>query len=163
MYLVLQKILCCTTENVTQSLTFRHYMNSSFWYLFWCFRFSLSTCMLKCLYKIFFSSLYFCSNIFLSLSFYLYYLFLPSWWINVNIIYFTRYFERQLDLAEQTSLPMFLHCRNASSDLIEIVSRHRHRISGAVVSESSCCTLFTLQAWINTGWPWKRLLKWCVN
>jgi len=55
MYLVLQKILCCTTENVTQSLTFRHYMNSSFWYLFWCFRFSLSTCMLKCLYKIFFS------------------------------------------------------------------------------------------------------------
>jgi len=56
---------------------------------------------------------------------------------------FDRYFERQLDLAEQTRLPMFLHCRNASSDLIDIVSRHRHQISAAVVSAKSyCCTLY---------------------
>jgi TatD DNase family protein len=44
-----------------------------------------------------------------------------------------KYFEHQIDLAEQTNLPMFLHCRNAAMDLISILTRHRSRISGAVV------------------------------
>lgn len=52
-----------------------------------------------------------------------------------------RYFEKQIDLAEKTKLPMFLHCRAAAQDLIEIVTRHRQRISGAVVSvQNTNCT-----------------------
>lgn len=31
---------------------------------------------------------------------------------------------------------MFLHCRAAAEDLLEIVTRNQHRISGAVVSSS---------------------------
>ena len=35
-----------------------------------------------------------------------------------------RYFERQLQLASNTKLPLFLHCRNSGKDLIEILSRN---------------------------------------
>ena len=38
------------------------------------------------------------------------------------------YFEKQLDLCEATGLPLFLHCRTAAQDLVEILSKHRQII-----------------------------------
>jgi len=35
-----------------------------------------------------------------------------------------KYFERQLELASSTQLPLFLHCRSAANDLIEILTRN---------------------------------------
>lgn len=35
-----------------------------------------------------------------------------------------RYFELQLDMSKEFSLPLFLHCRNAAADLIEILKRY---------------------------------------
>ncbi|KAJ1656530.1 hypothetical protein IWQ61_003908 [Dispira simplex] len=43
------------------------------------------------------------------------------------------YFIKQLDLAETTGLPMFLHNRNTGNDFIDIIRQHRHRIRGGVV------------------------------
>ncbi|KAJ1654400.1 hypothetical protein IWQ61_005666 [Dispira simplex] len=43
------------------------------------------------------------------------------------------YFIKQLDLAETTGLPMFLHNRNTGNDFIDIMRQHRHRIRGGVV------------------------------
>ena len=45
-----------------------------------------------------------------------------------------RYFERQMEAAEATKLPLFLHCRNSAQDFMEIISRNRDKISGGVVS-----------------------------
>jgi TatD DNase family protein len=42
------------------------------------------------------------------------------------------WFETQLELAEQTGLPVFLHQRDAHGRFLEILSRHRHRLCGAV-------------------------------
>lgn len=50
-----------------------------------------------------------------------------------------RYFERQMEAAEATKLPLFLHCRNSAQDFMEIISRNRDKIAGGVVS-----TWFTL-------------------
>jgi len=44
-----------------------------------------------------------------------------------------KYFEKQLDLCELTGLPLFLHCRAAAEDLVEILTKHRSRLSGGVV------------------------------
>lgn len=45
----------------------------------------------------------------------------------------SRYFEKQISLAEVTGLPMFLHCRNSAADLVKILSQYREKITGGVV------------------------------
>lgn len=43
----------------------------------------------------------------------------------ISILYFLfRYFNLQLPLAKQFALPLFLHCRNAASDLLEILAEN---------------------------------------
>ncbi|XP_071443754.1 deoxyribonuclease TATDN1 [Hetaerina americana] len=39
-----------------------------------------------------------------------------------------RYFEKQLALATHFNLPLFLHCRNAASDLVTVLSNHRQNL-----------------------------------
>lgn len=42
-------------------------------------------------------------------------------------------FALQFEVAEKTKLPLFLHCRNAATDLLEILNRHRDSYTSGVV------------------------------
>ncbi|CAH2089267.1 unnamed protein product [Euphydryas editha] len=44
-----------------------------------------------------------------------------------------KYFELQLQLSEEFKLPLFLHCRAAADDLVEILSRNKKHVIGGVV------------------------------
>lgn len=44
-----------------------------------------------------------------------------------------RYFEKQLVMCESIKLPLFLHCRNAASDMLDILQKHRDGLVGGVV------------------------------
>ncbi|XP_032520072.2 deoxyribonuclease TATDN1 [Danaus plexippus] len=44
-----------------------------------------------------------------------------------------KYFEYQLKLCQELQLPLFLHCRNAADDLVEILNRNREHVVGGVV------------------------------
>ena len=44
-----------------------------------------------------------------------------------------KYFEMQLDLAEETKLPLFLHSRNCPDDFTKIIEDNLKKISGGVV------------------------------
>lgn len=45
----------------------------------------------------------------------------------------SRYFEYQLTLSKEHNLPLFLHCRAAADDLVEILHRNEDKIVGGVV------------------------------
>ncbi|XP_049876661.1 deoxyribonuclease TATDN1 [Pectinophora gossypiella] len=44
-----------------------------------------------------------------------------------------KYFEFQLKLSREFDLPLFLHCRAAANDLVDIIARNRDSIVGGVV------------------------------
>ncbi|KAJ2948674.1 hypothetical protein O0L34_g7930 [Tuta absoluta] len=44
-----------------------------------------------------------------------------------------KYFEYQLQLSKQYQLPLFLHCRAAADDLVDILTRNKDSVVGGVV------------------------------
>ncbi len=62
-----------------------------------------------------------------------------SEFLNVEKIHFFHrpsYFEKQLELPKLTKKPLFLHCRNAYDDFLEIINRHHSDLHGGVVSHA---------------------------
>ena len=75
------------------------------------------------------------------------------------------FFEKQMDLAEATNLPMFFHCRDsldanfessAARDFISIIQQHRSRFTTGVV-HSFDGTFQVAQQLIDLVWPSKHL------
>ncbi|XP_046747980.1 putative deoxyribonuclease TATDN1 [Diprion similis] len=44
-----------------------------------------------------------------------------------------KYFEMQLSMCSTLNLPMFLHCRNASEDFVQILRKHKSKLTNGVV------------------------------
>lgn len=67
-------------------------------------------------------------------------------------------FERHIELAQETGLPMFLHERDAYPDFYDILARHRSSLSNLVVhcftgSEEALDAYLSLDCYIGiTGW-----------
>ncbi|XP_065077249.1 deoxyribonuclease TATDN1 isoform X2 [Ochlerotatus camptorhynchus] len=62
-----------------------------------------------------------------------------------------KYFEQQLKLAEKYKLPLFLHCRNAHEDFIEILRRNLEKIPKRGVVHTFDGTLEDAQTLIDLG------------
>ena len=64
-----------------------------------------------------------------------------------------KYFEAQLDLSQMFELPLFLHCRAAATDMLEILKRNQDKLSSSAkgVVHSFDGTLEEAQAFINLG------------
>lgn len=52
---------------------------------------------------------------------------------HLKKLIFPRYFEKQLVLAKDVQLPLFLHSRNSAADLAAMLTKHREGIRGGVV------------------------------
>lgn len=67
-------------------------------------------------------------------------------------------FEAQLELAADCGLPVFLHQRDAHDDMLRLLTRHRHRISGGVThcftgSAEQMAAYLDLDLYVGiTGW-----------
>lgn len=62
-----------------------------------------------------------------------------------------KYFEQQLDLAEKFRLPLFLHCRAAHEDMLEILNRNCSKITGGGVVHTFDGSLEQAQQFIELG------------
>lgn len=62
-----------------------------------------------------------------------------------------RNFERQLELAQITRLPLFLHSRNATADFVEIVRRNNHKLPAGGVIHSFTDDTESLLAFLSLG------------
>ena len=74
---------------------------------------------------------------------------------DVNCIFFflfSRYFEAQLELAKNMKLPLFLHCRAAAKDMIDILQKHGDSLPFKGVIHSFDGTLEEAQTFINLGY-----------
>jgi TatD DNase family protein len=63
-----------------------------------------------------------------------------------------QYFERQLTLAEKYELPLFLHCRAAHEDFIDILTRNREKVKRGGVVHTFDGTLEQALALIELGY-----------
>ena len=80
-----------------------------------------------------------------------------------------RYFTFQLEAAADLKLPLFLHCRNAAKELVDILSRFDGRLVGGVVhsfdgSEDDAKAILKLGYYIGiNGWYKLSPLIMCLH